>query len=78
MQDHPVIQLIVNPTVHHALDVTKVEHHAAVVERRRFERNDHAAVVPMQVLALAIVIEQAMAVTKVDLTSDAKHEKIFD
>ena len=55
-----------------ALD-SAVDDHAELVEFRPFEGDDGLAVVSMQVLALAIVVQQPMAIAEVDFTSDAMH-----
>lgn len=72
-KQHPVIEILVNPACNHAFEVRKIEDHPAIIERWRFERNDDSPVMPVQMFAFAIVIQQTMAVTKVDLTRNAKH-----
>lgn len=55
------------------IDVGKVEHHAAVVELGCFDGDDGPTVVAVQILALAVVVEQPMAVAEINLACDAKH-----
>src|SRR5262249_50574474 len=73
VQQHLVVERLVDPRAHHGFHAGKVHDHAEVVKARRGERQDGATVVPVQVAALAVVIEQAVAVAEVDLARHAEH-----
>ena len=68
-----MVQFVVDPSADDALDVGKIEDHAALVELLRLDHDHRPAVVAVQIAALAGVIQQAMAVTEVDFASDSKH-----
>lgn len=59
------------------LDIVEVDDHAALIERLGAELNLHFRVVPMQEPALAVVIEQAMAVAEMDFFGDGVHKLII-
>ena len=61
-----MIQIFVDPAADDPLDVIEIEHHAVRVEPRGIERQNRPTVVPVQMAALALVIQQPMAVTEVD------------
>ena len=70
-----MIEVLVDPSADDTFDIRKIEHHAPFVERLRLDGDDRAAVMPVQITALAIVIEQPMAVAKVNFAGDAEsHE----
>src|SRR5262245_7477692 len=68
LQDQAVIELLVDPAADDALDLGEVEHHAAGVERRRSKRDHSPRAVAMEVAALAGVIQQPVAVAKVEFS----------
>ena len=68
-----MVEVGIDPAGDDPLDVGEVEHHAAVVKLLGLDGDDGVAVVPMQVAALAVVVEQAMAVAEVDFSGDAEH-----
>ena len=73
MQDHAVIERLVNPAAYDALNLREIEHHAHLVEFLCFQGDDRPTVVPVQVFALAFVIEQAMPIAEIDFASDSIH-----
>ena len=77
VQDHAVVEIVINPARHLLFDVGKIDDHPAMIELRSFEHNHSFAVVPVQMLALAIVVQQPMAVTKVNFSGHSKHEQPF-
>src|SRR4029079_13831147 len=72
--EHLVIDLAIDPALDDALDVAEVADHVALVERvgAHFDFGD--GVVPVWVLAHAVVIEEAMAVTEIDTFGDRIHD----
>ena len=74
MQEHRVIEVVINPPLHMLLDVAEIDQHAPVIQFVRFENDDGLAVVSVEVAALALVVEQAMAVAEVDFSGNAIHE----
>src|SRR5687767_3735016 len=65
-----VVELVVDERADRLLDVPEVDHHAALVELARPHRDLGPAVVPVQVLALALVAQQPVAVAERD---DLRH-----
>ena len=74
-KQHVVIQVVVDPLLDGLLDVAKIDQHASRVEIRALEGDDGTAVVPMKVTAFAVVVEQPVAVAKLDLARDSKHDR---
>jgi hypothetical protein len=68
-----MIEIVIDPTADDLFDLRKIEDHAAAVEGGGFQHNHRPPVVPVQVPAFALVIEQPMPVTEIDFTSNAKH-----
>ena len=73
MQDHAMVEVLVDPVADHVLDVREIDHHAPRVELFGLDRDDGPAVVAVQVLALAVVVEQPVAVAEVDFARHSKH-----
>ncbi len=73
MQDHAVIQIPVNPVLDHGFDFVEINHHAKRVKRLGDKLDFPLAVVAVQVAALALIIEKAMAVAKINLFGHAEH-----
>ena len=70
MQQHAMVEVGIDPALTTRL-IGKIDDHAERVELVRFERDDRAAVVAMEMAALALVIQQAM--TSSESASDLKH-----
>ncbi len=68
-----MVEVIVDPGADRLFDVGKVEYHAAIVELGAFDRNHRTTIVAMQMAALAVVVEQAVAVTEVDFAGNSEH-----
>ena len=77
VENHPMIEVLVDPGTHFPLDVGEIEDHAALVQGLRTDRNDGPPVVPVQMAAFSRIIEQPMAVTEVDLAGDAVHDRLL-
>src|ERR1051325_3073448 len=73
VQDHAMIEVGVDPGADDALDGGEVDDHAERIEPIRLQGDDGAAVVPVQMPALAVVLQQAMAVAEADLARDLEH-----
>ena len=72
-QQHLVIELLVDPALDDALDVAEVADHVAVVERAGPDLDLGGRIVPVRMLADAVVVEQPMAVTELDSLGDGVH-----
>ncbi len=70
---HAVVQIFVDPAADHRFDLVEIEHHSLIVQRRGLDRNNRPAVMSVQMPALALVVQQPMAVTKIDFSGNAKH-----
>jgi hypothetical protein len=66
-EDHAVIQLGIDPHTKLAFDVREIDQHAPVIERFGFEHDHGFAVVAVQVPTLPRVVEEPVAVAKIDL-----------
>lgn len=78
MQDHAVIEIVVDPASDDAFDIREVDHHAAIIELGRLDRDHGSPIVAVQILALAVVIEQSMPVTKINFPANSIHDAILD
>ena len=65
-QQHLVIELLVDPALDDALDVAEVADHVAVVERAGADLDLGGGIVPVRMLADAVVVQQPMAVAEFD------------
>ena len=65
-QDHPVVELPVDPSLDDALDLSEITDHLPIVQRLRPHLNLRDRVVSVRVLADPVVIEQPMTITEVD------------
>jgi hypothetical protein len=72
-QDHLVIELSIDPALHDPLDVAEVDHHVARIERIGANLDLGNGVVPVRMLADAVVVEQSMPVAEVDALGDGVH-----
>jgi hypothetical protein len=73
-QNHAVIQRFVNPLAYDLFDVGEIQDHAAGIQLRRFQYDDCSTIMPMQITALAVVIQQAMAITEINFACDTEHD----
>src|SRR5262249_34365221 len=73
VQQHLVVELGVDPAADDALEQREVEHHAQRVEAVGGERDGGAAVVAVQVAALALVLQEPVAVAERQLARHAGH-----
>ena len=73
---HTVIQFLVDPALHHVLDVAEVADHVAMVQRVGPDLDFRHCIVPVRMLADAVVVEQAVAVTEVNAFGDGIHRVI--
>lgn len=65
-EQHFVIQFLVNPGLHDLVDVSEINYHASVVELLRHDFDFDFAVVPVKMLALAVVVDETMPIAKMD------------
>ena len=72
-QQHPVIELPVDPALDNALDIAEIADHVAVVERARPYLDFRHRVVAVRVLADPVVVEQPVTVTEVEAFGDRIH-----
>jgi hypothetical protein len=72
-QQHLVIELFVDPSLHDTLDVAEVADHVAIVERARSNLNLGDGVMAVRMPANAVVVEQPMAVTEIDALGHGIH-----
>ena len=73
-QQHVMVKMIVDPVLDLPLDLGEIDQHAARIELRALQGDHGTAGVPMQMTALALVIQQAMTITKLDLARHSKHD----
>ena len=68
-----MIERRVDPGCQHTLDMRKVHHHAKRIQFGGLQGDDGPAVMPVEVPALTLVAEQAVAITELNLTRHAVH-----
>ena len=76
-QDHLVIELAIDPALHDALDVAEVDDHVARVELLGADLDLGHRVVPVRMLADAVVVEQPVPVAEVDALGDRVHRLVM-
>ena len=69
-KNHLVVELAVDPPFDNPLDVGEIADHVAVVERPAADLDFRHGVVPVRMLADAVVIEQPVAVAELDFLGD--------
>jgi len=72
-QKHGVIQIVVDPLLNLPLDLREIDQHAPRVKFRALQRDHSTTIVSVQMTALAIVIQQAVAVAKINFSCDSEH-----
>src|SRR5437867_9556924 len=72
-QQHFVIDLLIDPALDDSLDIAEVAHHVAAVELSGAHFDFCDRIVPMRMLADAVVVEQPMAITEINTFSDRIH-----
>lgn len=75
-ENHAVIEILINPAANFAFDIVKVEQHPPIVELCSLQDNHGTAIMAMQITALSLVIQQAMAVTEFNFLCNAIHEEL--
>lgn len=73
VQDHLVIEIVIDPGLHDPFNFAEVDDHAELVELVALDGDDSDAIVPMQMATLTGVVEQAMAVAEVDFAGNSVH-----
>src|SRR5437763_4539817 len=73
MEEHLVVERIVDPTTHDLLKAGKIQDHPQPVQLRGRQRDHGPAVVAVQMPAFAIVIQQTMPIAERKLTCYAVH-----
>ena len=68
-----MIELFIDPFLNHILDLTKITDHVTLVECPRSDFNLGNSIVAVWVLAETIVIQQTVAVAKVNSFSNLVH-----
>ncbi len=65
-EQHPVIELRVDPPLDDALDVAEVAHHVAGIQRVAPDFDLDHGIVPVRVPALAVVVQEPVPVAEID------------
>ena len=73
-QDHAVVEMLVDPGLDAVSHVAEVGDHAHVVEGVRGEADFDAPVVPVGLVALALVVDESVAEAEVDVFDDFVHD----
>src|SRR5262249_45553017 len=74
LEDEAVVEGLVEPAADHTLQDGEIDHHALSVQGRSFEGDENPAIVPVQVPALALVLEQAVAIAERQLARHPEHD----
>ena len=72
-EDHAMVQVIVDPAGHDLLDIREVDHHPSLIKFFRCNLDDCPTVMAMQVFTFAFVVQEPMAVAKVDFAGNMEH-----
>lgn len=68
-----MIQILVDPPLENPLNIREVENHPQFVKRIRLKSYKKSPIMTVQVTALALVLEQPMTITKINLACYAVH-----
>jgi len=63
-----VIQIVVDPLLNLPLDLGEIDQHAPGVELRALQRDHRTTIVSVEMTALAVVVQQAVAIAKLDFS----------
>jgi hypothetical protein len=74
-EDHPVIELFVDPTTDHIFDIREIDDHPAVIEFVGLERNDNSTIVAVKMTALSLIVQKTMSIAKVNFSCHKIHDK---
>lgn len=74
MQQQVVVQLLIDIAMGDATDLGKITDHAALIQRFGRNGNGRLDAMAMKVATLAGMLHQAVAVAKIDIFGDRKHE----
>lgn len=77
VQDHFVVEFVVDPGSQRVFDVAEVYEHPPFVEVFTLQNDDGATVMSVKLFAFAIVVQQAMTIAKFDFLCDAIHSIPF-
>ena len=72
-EQHPVIELLVDPAFHDSLDVAEIADHVAVVERPGPDFDLSGRIVAVRMLADAVIVEQPMTVAELNTFGNRVH-----
>ena len=72
-----MIELPIDPAFDHPLDVAEIRHHVPRVEAVGTDLDLRQRIVAVRMLADAVVVEQAMAVTELDAFGDEIHSRVL-
>src|SRR6516164_3911859 len=73
MQNHLVVERLIDPAGDDFFDVREIHDHAERIELGGLKADDRPAIVAVKVLAFAVVVQQAMAIAKTNLAGHAIH-----
>jgi hypothetical protein len=73
-QEHVVVKVFVDPKLNLPPDLGEIDQHPACIELRTLQGDHRTAGVTVQMTAFALVIQQAMTITKLDLARHSKHD----
>lgn len=76
IQNHAVIEFIVDPGSNGLFNVREVDEHPSGIEFGGLQRDQDAAIVPVQMTAFAGIVQQPVPVTEIDFLRDAKHDDL--
>lgn len=73
VQNHVMVEILIDPMPDGLFDVTKIGEHSSMVEIRALNGDDSPPVMAVQEAALPIVVDEAMAVAERDFFGDSEH-----
>ena len=72
-----MVERLVDPDAQDFLDLRKIAHHSFVIESRCAKLNFDFAVMSVKIAALAVVVQQPMAVAEMDFLRYFEHQQII-
>ena len=72
-----MVQFPIDPRLDEPLDIGKINDHMPVIKRVGLDVDFHQGVVPVEMPAHAVIVEQAVAVTKIEALGDEVRHQLL-
>ena len=73
IEDHTMVKVVINPAGDDFLDIRKIEYHSPFIQRFGSNLDHGTAIMAVEKTAFPVVIQQAVAVAKINFTGNVVH-----